>query len=93
MFRLFIYRSETPKQTEKKVFWFLRNIPKNNPNRLSFGLYGFEPKKKFDCFKDTLATVAENVLSATKKVSFSEKGVFFKSIKFFWNVHEMKSNF
>jgi hypothetical protein len=35
-----------------------RNKPKNNRNRLSFGLFRFEPKKKFDCFEDTLAGVA-----------------------------------
>jgi hypothetical protein len=27
---------------------------KNNQNRLSFGLFRFELKKKFDCFEDTL---------------------------------------
>ncbi len=26
----------------------------NNRNRLSFGLFRFEPKKIFDCFEDTL---------------------------------------
>jgi hypothetical protein len=31
-----------------------KNKPKNNRNRLSFGLFRFKPKKKFDCFEDTL---------------------------------------
>ncbi len=37
-----------PKQTEtnrKKCFLVSRNKPKNNRNRLSFGLFRFEPKK------------------------------------------------
>ncbi len=41
LFRLLQYRSETPKQTEtkrKKCFLFSQNKPKNNRNRLSFGL-------------------------------------------------------
>ncbi len=45
LFRLFRYRSETPKQTEtnwKKSLWVSRNKPKNNRNRLSFGLFRFE---------------------------------------------------
>jgi hypothetical protein len=48
LFRLFWYWSETPKQTEtnrKKCFLVSRNKPKNNRNRLSFGLFRFEPKK------------------------------------------------
>ncbi len=55
-FRLFRYRSETPKQTEtnrKKCFLVSRNKPKNNRNRLSFGLFRLEPKK-IDCFEDPL---------------------------------------
>jgi hypothetical protein len=56
LFRLFRYQSETPKQTEKNVFLVLQNKPKNNRNRLSFGLFRFEPKRKFDCFEDTLGT-------------------------------------
>jgi hypothetical protein len=57
LFRLFRYWSETPKQTktnQKKCFLVLRNKPKKNRNRLSFGLFRFEPKKIFDCFEDTL---------------------------------------
>jgi hypothetical protein len=56
LFRLFRYRSEIPKQTEtnrKNVFGFAKQTEKNR-NRLSFGLFQFEPKKKFDCFEDTL---------------------------------------
>jgi hypothetical protein len=55
LFQLFLYRSETPKQTEtnrKKCFLVLWNKPKNNRNRLSFGLFRFKPKKKFDCFEE-----------------------------------------
>ncbi len=57
LFRLFRYLSETPKQTEtngKNFFGVSRNKPKNNRNRLSFGLFRFEPKKNFDRFEDTL---------------------------------------
>jgi hypothetical protein len=57
LFRFFQYRSETPKQIEtnrKKCFLVLRNKPKNNRNSLSFSLFRFELKKKFDCFEDTL---------------------------------------
>ncbi len=39
---------------KKKVFGFAKQT-ENNRNRLSFGLFRFEPKKKFDCFEDTLA--------------------------------------
>jgi hypothetical protein len=31
-----------------------RNKPKNNRNKLSFGLFRFEPKIYFICFEDTL---------------------------------------
>jgi hypothetical protein len=54
LFRLFRYRSETPKQTEKMIL-VSQNKPKNNQNRLSLGLFRFEPKKNFDCFEDTLS--------------------------------------
>ncbi len=54
LFRLFQYWSETP----KKSFLIFVNKPKNNRNRLSFGLFRFEPKTFFDCFEDTL--VGEN---------------------------------
>ncbi len=47
---LFWYRSETSKQTEtdqKRNFFVSRKSkPKNNRNRLSFGLFRFEPRKK-----------------------------------------------
>jgi hypothetical protein len=42
-----------------------RNQPKNNRNRLSFGLFRLEPKIYFVCFEDTL------VGSFTFKISFS----------------------
>ncbi len=47
LFRLFRYRFETPKQTEKKKFWFHetnRNKPKQTRNRSCFGLFRFELK-------------------------------------------------
>jgi hypothetical protein len=59
LFHVFRNGSETPKQTEtnrKKLLLVSRNKPKMNRNRLSFGLFRFEPKKKFVCFEDTLAT-------------------------------------
>jgi hypothetical protein len=42
------------KTNRKKCFWVSQNKPKNNRHRLSFGLFQFEPKTKFDCFEDTL---------------------------------------
>jgi hypothetical protein len=57
VFRLFRYRSEKPKRTEtnrNKNLLVSRNKPKMNRNRLSFGLFRFEPKKFFVCFEDTL---------------------------------------
>jgi hypothetical protein len=38
----------------KKLLLVSRNKPKINQNRLSFGLFRFEPKKKFVRFEDTL---------------------------------------
>jgi hypothetical protein len=58
LFRLFRNGSKTPKQTEtnrKNTLLVSRNKPKINRNRLCFGLFRFEPKKKFVCFEDTLA--------------------------------------
>ncbi len=43
-------------ETNRKFFFVSRNKPKNNRNRLSFGLFRFEPKKNFDRFEDTLGT-------------------------------------
>ncbi len=58
LFRLFRYRSETSKQTEtnwKKIFLVSRKSkPKNKRNRLSFGLFWFEPRKKINSFEDSL---------------------------------------
>ncbi len=48
LFRLFLYRPKHRnklKQTEKNVFLVSQNKPKNNRNRLKFGLFQFEPKK------------------------------------------------
>jgi hypothetical protein len=62
VFRLFRYRSETSKQTEtnqkKKFLVSRKSEPKNNRNRLSFGLFQFKPRKKTNGFKDPLT---ENV--------------------------------
>jgi hypothetical protein len=41
----------------KKCFWVSLNQPKKKKNRLSFGLFRFEPKKKFDCFEDTIENI------------------------------------
>jgi hypothetical protein len=52
----------------KKCFLVSRNKPKNNRNRLSFGLFWFGPKKIFDCFEDTLPPPhPENLSCATRK--------------------------
>jgi hypothetical protein len=53
LFRMFRYGSETPKRTEtnrKNNLWVSRNKPKINRNRLSFGLFRFDPKIFFFCF-------------------------------------------
>ncbi len=62
LFRLFWYRSETPKQTEtnrKKCFLVSRNKSKNNRNRVSFQFVSVRTEKNFDCFEDTLPLVTE----------------------------------
>jgi hypothetical protein len=64
LFRLFQYWSETPKRTEtnrKNNLLVSRNKPKNNRNRLSFGLFRFEPKFYFICFEDTLVAAPQCV--------------------------------
>jgi hypothetical protein len=71
LFRMFRYGFETPKLTEtnrKILFLVSRNKPKINRNRLSFGLFRFEPKKKFVCFEDTLHATQQHINSA--KVQF-----------------------
>jgi hypothetical protein len=60
LFRLFRNGSETPKRTEtnrKNNLLVSRNKPKMNRNRLSFGLFRFEPKILFVCFEDTLVVI------------------------------------
>jgi hypothetical protein len=47
------HRNE-PKQTEKIIYWFRETNQKTTKNRLSFGLFRFEPKIYFICFEDTL---------------------------------------
>jgi hypothetical protein len=54
LFLLFRNGSETPKQTEtnrKNNLLVSRNKPKMNRNRLCFGLFRFEPKKKIWLFR------------------------------------------
>jgi hypothetical protein len=55
LFRLFRNRSETSKQTKTnwKIFFWFREL-KHNPNRLSLGLFRFEPRKKIYGFEDPL---------------------------------------
>ncbi len=43
-----------PKQTGKFFLVFQRSKPKNNWNRLSFGLFRLEPRKKINGFEDPL---------------------------------------
>jgi hypothetical protein len=80
LFRLFRNGFETPKQTEtnrKNQSLVSQNKPKNNRNRLSFGLFRFEPKKKFVCFEDTLSvTLAFRDTGAIKLKGPSHKKVF-----------------
>jgi hypothetical protein len=47
-------RVRNTETNRKKLLLVSRNKPKMNRNRLSFGLFRFEPKKKFVCFEDTL---------------------------------------
>ncbi len=56
LFRLFQYRYETPKQTEKKCFLVSRNKPKTTETDWVSFCFGANQKKKFDCFKDTLVS-------------------------------------
>ncbi len=45
LFWLIQYRSKTPKQTKKNVFWFRKTNWKTT--KTSFGLFRFEPQTKF----------------------------------------------
>jgi hypothetical protein len=47
-------RVRNTETNRKKLLLVSQNKPKMNRNRLSFGLFRFEPKKKFVCFEDTL---------------------------------------
>ncbi len=53
MFRFF---DTGPKHRNKpkKTCWFCKKQTENNRNRLSFGLFRFEPRKKINCFEDPL---------------------------------------
>jgi hypothetical protein len=53
LFRLFRYRSETPKQTEKNWFGFAKQT-KKQPKQNEFRFVSVRTEKKFDCFEDTL---------------------------------------
>ncbi len=55
------------KKTEKN-FWFRET----NRNRLSFGLFWYEPKKKFDCFEDTLGQAFGIPLGAHQSYSLKK---------------------
>ncbi len=48
-------RNTETNRNKPKIFIVSRKKPKNNRNRLSFGLFQFEPKK-IDCFEDTLGS-------------------------------------
>jgi hypothetical protein len=49
-----VRNTETNRNKPKNFFLVSRNKPKNNRNRLSFGLFRFEPKKIFYRFEDIL---------------------------------------
>ncbi len=53
LFRLFWYRSETPKQTEKKFVVLRKNKPKNKTDRVSV-CFGWNREKKINSFDDPL---------------------------------------
>jgi hypothetical protein len=90
-----------PKQTETKQknnFLVSRNKPKMNRNRLCFGLFRFEPKKKFDCFEDTLVMGVNTSLITTMKSnnmilekSMTKTPKFYKLL--FFLVHMFDQNF
>jgi hypothetical protein len=48
-------RIRNTETNRKNVLLVSRNKPKINRNRLSFGLFRFEPKINFVCFEDTLS--------------------------------------
>jgi hypothetical protein len=64
-----VWNTETNRNKLLLVSW---NKPKMNRNRLSFGLFRFEPKKKFVCFEDTLTARlwSKDTTSAIGEVDF-----------------------
>ncbi len=56
MFRLFRYRSETPKQTEKKQFVGFAEQTEKQPKQIEFRFVSVRTENKFDCFEDTLGS-------------------------------------
>jgi hypothetical protein len=53
LFRLFQYRSETPKQTEKMFFSFAKQTEKQ-PKQIEFRFVSVRTEIFFYCFEDTL---------------------------------------
>jgi hypothetical protein len=51
---IWIRNTEITETNQKNNLLVSRNKPKNNRNKLSFGLFRFEPKFYFVCFEDTL---------------------------------------
>ncbi len=75
LFQLFRYRFKTPKQTAIFSFWFHetnRNKRETDLVSVCFGLFGFEPKFIFVCFKDTLHQ-DHLYLTSDKQTIFSPK--------------------
>jgi hypothetical protein len=62
VFSILIRNTETNRTNRKNNLLVSRKKPKNNRNRLSLGLFRFEPKIYFVCFEDTLPP-ADFVLS------------------------------
>jgi hypothetical protein len=72
LFWLFRYRFETLKQTKKKkLVVSQKSKPKNNRNRLSFGLFWFKPRKKICGFEDPIRERFLEIFSVCfKKILF-----------------------
>jgi hypothetical protein len=68
-----IRNTETNWNNRKNVLLVSRNKPKINRNRLSFGLFRFEPKNFLFCFEDTL--ILGHALYRGPKFVFSQFGL------------------
>ncbi len=66
LFRLFRYRSETSKQTEKNAFWFRETNRKTTETDWVSVCFGSNREKKFDCFEDTLVQSKGSTLYVNK---------------------------